>query len=214
MTWSTIRRTLRPITRWALAPRLEAHAHSGTHSYVYVVVDGDRVEGNVQFPIGDLNHATGLAIPQDEVGAMEAMAGDMATIQAYAADHLTLSADGRSWPLDFTGHRVLERKAGSYAILEYVAGPGGHLPRRFTVAYDGIMEQNHHHEALVIVKTTTGLGRLRTETEQRIPVTAGTTSVDVTIPEASTVNDVKGAAQFVAATAKELLRRARKRMRN
>lgn len=196
----------------AAAPRRCAHGHSGTHSYVYVVVDGDRVEGNVQFPIADLNRITGLTIPQDEAGAMAAIAAAAATIQAYAADHLTLSASGRSWPIDFTGHRVLERKAGSYAILEYVARPGGPVPRRFTVAYDGIVEQDHHHEALVIVKTAAGVGRLRTEDEQRIPVTSGSTSLDVTIPEESVANDVRGAARCLAATSKELLRRARKRL--
>ncbi len=208
MTRTIIRLPLRAIT-----PQRRAHGHSGTHSYVYVSVDDDRVKGNVQFPIGDLNEVTGLTIPQDEAGAMAAIAADVTTIQAYATDHLTLSADGRSWPLDFTGHRVLERKAGSYAILEYAARPGGSVPRRFTVAYDGILENDHHHEALVIIKTAAGVGKLRTETEQRIPVTAGSTNVEVTIPEESTANDVKGAAEFVAATSKELLRRARKRLR-
>jgi hypothetical protein len=208
MTWTIIRNPWR-----AAAPRRRAHAHSGTHSYVYVAVDGDRLRGNLQFPIDDLNRVTGLAIPQDEAGATAAIVADLATIEAYAADHLTLSAAERSWPLDFTGYRVLERKAGSYAILEYVARPGGPIPRRFTVAYDGVVEQNHHHEAIVIVKTAAGVGKLRTESEQRLPVTAGATSLEVTIPEETLVNDAKGAVQFVAATSKELLRRLRKRLR-
>ncbi len=198
--------------RGVFAPSRFAHAHSGTHSYVYVVTENDAITGNVQFPINDLNAAAGLTIPQDEPGARSAIAANIDVITKYASSHLTLSSGDLPWDLTFTGHRVLERKAGSYAILEYAVSGIAPVPRRFTVTYDGLMEVDHHHEAIVIVKTAAGIGKLRTEDEQRIPVTAGTTRHEVTIPEESVVNDVKGAAESVAATSKELLRRARKRL--
>ncbi len=210
--------SVRPVYRLVLdglatfvRPRTIAHAHSGTHSYVYVLIDEGTITGNVQFPIADLNEILGLSIPQDETGALEALRSHRDALEGYAAAHLTV---GDSWKIEFTGFRVLGRKAGSYAIVEYrvqyVLGPE---EREITVSYDGILHARHHHEAIVIVKTSAGLGPLRTETEQRFTCTPDATVHTVTLPPDSIQNDASGAVAFVEAEIKEYWRRARKRLR-
>lgn len=197
-----------------LRPCRTARAHSGTHSYVYVVIEDRSVTGNVQFPIVALNKAAGLTIPVDEPGALAAIDASLDEIHRYSLEHLSLHDDRGQWTLRFTGYRVLARKAGSYAILDYELAPRLDLvPRRFTVSYDGIVESDDHHEAIVIVKTSAGLGKLRTETDQQIPIAAGSTTHEVTIADESTVNDIKGAAAWIATNTRELWRRARKRLR-
>lgn len=210
-TWAeTARRGLRRV----VAPRSAARAHSGVDSYVYVVVDEGGITGNVQFPIADLNAVLGLAIPHDDVGARNGTDENLATIQDYAAEHLTIGTGEVDWSLVFVGRRVLERKAGSYTILEYrVAERLDLMPRRFTVWYDGIIHAKPKRSALVIVKTSAGWGGLRTVTEERLPFAAGSTFRDVIIPEPSARRDLGGAAAFITARTKDLLRRARKRLR-
>ncbi len=206
---SPARRALR-----AFAPRRIAHAHSGTHSYAYVVVEGAEISGNIQFPIGDLNEVLSLSIPSEEAGALAALREHRETIELYAAEHLAIGTGASIWSMAFTGLRVLERKAGSYAILEYrLSGAGDPVPRRFTIRYDGIIHAKPHHEAIVIVKTSAGFGPLHTVTEQRLPFSAATTAHDVTIPEASLVRNLSGAFEWVGSEARELTRRARKRLR-
>lgn len=194
-------------------PTRSAHAHSGTHSYVYVEVDGAQITGNIQFPISDVNEVLGLSIPQQEPEALAMIRGHRSDLEIYAAKHLTIGTAGSPWSLAFTGYRVLERKAGSYAILEYRVGDAlDPIPRRFTVTYDGVIHANPHHEALVLVKTSAGFGPLRTKTEQRFVHTAEATTHEVTLPDDSPMRDVAGAFDCLAAEGKELVRRVRKRL--
>jgi len=63
------------------------------------------------------------------------------------------------------------------------------------------------------VKTIAGFGPVRSEREQQIAFTAGSTTHEVTIPEDSLANNAAGAAGFLFASGKELVRRVRKRLR-
>ncbi len=198
--------------RWR--PRRVAHGHSGTHSYATVEVEGASVTGTVQFPISDLNVALGTELPMDESGAKQSILAARDRLEAYIGDHFSITDAGRSWPVVFTGYRVLERSAFSYAIFEYRVPdlPTG-VPRDFRVTFDGIIEATPDHEALVIVRTSAGFGPVRTKHEQRFLTTGGTTSHAVTIPADSWRHDASGATQHVVAQVKEYLRRARKRLR-
>jgi len=215
--WYTMHRTIRAIRRLPaalLVPRRVAHAHSGAHSYVFVEVGDAFITGNVQFPITDLNEVLSLSIPQDEVGALAAMHERRDVIEGYAADRLSIGTGAASWAVAFTGHRVLERKAGSYAILDYrITSDLDPVPCRFTVTYDGIIHAKPHHEALIIVKTSSGIGPFRSVREQQLACTGGHTVQDVSLAEDSAWRDVTGAAEFITAGARKLLRTARKRLR-
>ena len=190
-----------------------AHAHSGTHSYAYVVVKDGSVEGNVQFPITDLNDVLDLALPADQQGALEAMRHHRDAIEGYAAQHLTLSSNGQQWALRFTGHRVLERKSYSYAIVDYVIDEPFDAPlRRVTITYDGIVHANPHHEALVIVRTTAGFGPLQHKDDITLTISSDETTHDVSLPGESTWANVVGAARYVEAQARRLVTRLRKRV--
>lgn len=205
---------LRKVASAPLSPRWIAHAHSGTDSYVYVVVAGDGITGNVQFPIADLNEVLELAIPQDEAGAMQETRTHLATIEAYAREHLAIGTGEADWTLAFTSQRILERKAGSYTILEYrVADRLSPVPRTFTIWYDGILHARVERHGLVIVKTSAGFGSLRTVSEERIPYRAGSTFQEVAVADSSLGADLAGAAGYILAEVKDLARRAQKRFR-
>ncbi len=195
-------------------PRRVAHGHSGTHSYAIVEIEGPTATGSVQFPISDLNGALGLDLPHDEEGAMQGILSAWDEFEAYIQAHFSVTDTGRRWPVEFTGCRVLERSAFSYAIFEFrVPDTTPAVPREFRVAFDGILDTDPDHEALVIVRTSAGLGPIRTKREQRFATTRGKTNHEITIPADSWRKDVTGAGQRVVADSKEYLRRARKRLR-
>lgn len=195
-----------------LAPRRVAHAHSGTHSYVTLHVGPGDLTGNVQFPATALDAALATSIPPDEAGAMTWLEANRDLFTGYVSDHLTID-DG--WRLVFGSHRVLARPAYTYLIVDLgVEVPTGVVPRTFTVSYDGIIHADPGHEALVIIKTSAGIGPMRTVTERRIETRAGATKHRITMSEPSPVHDAIGAAEHVARQAKGLFRRVKKRLQS
>ncbi len=200
-------------TERLIRPRRIAHAHSGTHSYAIVEIDGGTVTGTVQFPIDTLNRVLSLAVPLEEHEALAAIDANREIIDAYIRDHFSIHEATGTWPIEFTGRRVLERKRFSYAIFSYRVPSLGSVPQQFTLKYDGIVASEATHEGAAIVRQHAGFGRLRSKREQRWPVVAGSTSFDAVARRDSLATNAAGAWQAVADTAREYLRRARKRLR-
>lgn len=196
-----------------LAPRRRAHAHTGTHSYVMLTIDGRRVTGSVQFPIHDLEHVLEIDLTAQDAGLLAAVAGHLGTINGYAHEHLTISSDEGEWDLEFTGLRVLPRADRPYAALDYrVFDPPRPLPASVSIGYDGILHDRDHHEALVIVHTFSGVGRMRTRAEQEFIFTRANTSARIHFPKSGASAEVAGTARFVVAESAEVARRIRKRV--
>jgi hypothetical protein len=206
-------RPLRPF--WLrFRPARTAHAHSGVNSYGIAEIDGTSVTGTVQFTVADLNDVMGLDLPSDEAGAARALATHRDVIQSYIDAHFTLSGPDRTWPAVFDGHRILEREAFTYLIFPYrIAPPPPSAPEHLTVTFSAIVAERPDHEALVIVRTSAGIGPLRTRHEQQFVSTGGVITHHVTVAEQSLVNDAIGAVTWVRDQAKEYVRRARKRLR-
>ncbi len=197
----------------AIRPTRVAHAHSGTHSYAIVEVEQGRAKGTIQFPIAALNDALGLSIPLDETQGVAAIEAHREVLDAYIADHFALRDPSGNWSVLITGHRVLERKAFSYAIFDYEVTDRPFIPERFTMDVNGIVDFDASHEGIAIVREHAGLGPICSKWEQRFPVTSGTTSFDVEVRPPSFATNVSGAWQAVVENTREFLRRARKRLR-
>lgn len=195
-----------------LRPRRVAHAHSGTHSYLILTVDGKRVTGSVQFPVHDLEHALEIDLGGEDDGLLAAVADRFRELREYAAAHLAIRSEEGTWAIDYTGVRVLERQAGSYAILDFQV-PDAPRARSVTIDYDGLLQERDHHEAQVIVRTYTGVGRMRTQREQEFTFSTTRSSAHVVLPEPGPSAAAAGTAQFVLAEAKEVARRVGKRLR-
>ncbi len=200
-------------TERLVRPHRIAHAHSGTHSYAIVEVDGAQVTGTVQFPIDLLNLAVGLSLPIDEAGALAAIDANRAQIDAYIADHFSVGDGNRLWDINLTGRRVLQRKQFSYAIFSYEVSGLATAPERIVIEYDGIVAADQDHEGAAIVRQHTGFGKLRTRHEERWPVVAASTSFTAAIRPNTFLTNLKGAWGNVVDTGREYVRRARKRLR-
>lgn len=163
-----------------------ANAHTGSQSYVYLEIYDTAIEGNVQYPIADLNEVLGLDIPQDRRGAYDAMQANLATLQAYTADNFAIGDGNRAWPVEFTGHRVLEISAGSYGVLEFqVAERLDPVPREFTVSFSAILADKPDRDALLLIANDWESGTFRNEGESLLRYTRDRTTQVVTLDEAS-----------------------------
>ncbi len=180
---------------------------------MYVVLDGDKVTGNVQFPMHDLGHVLDVSLPTDGAGVDEAVAQSFEKIRDYASNHFKIYREGNAVDIQFTGSRSLSRSIGSYAILDYeVIGVRPAEMRSFTVEFDGIIEARHHHEGLVLIHSYRGWGPLRTRDEQQHRFDVETRLHDIVLMPAGAAQDALGAAICVKNTVKEYWRRAKKRM--
>lgn len=174
----------------ALTPVLAspAQAHTGTQSYVYLEIYDTAIAGNVQYPIVDVNEVLDLAIPQDRAGAFAAIQENLATLQTYTIEHLAIGDGTTWWTIDFTGFRVLEISAGSYAVLEFeLAERFDPVPREFTVTFDGIMSDKPDRDALLLIASDWQSGTFRNEGESLLRYTADNPRQVVQLEQASWV---------------------------
>lgn len=185
----------RSARRWSrpLAPRRVALAHSGTQSYVYLMVKGGGFIGNVQFPVHDINHILDLSIPEDEAGAGPAVAANRAALEAYAREHLAVGDGSRSWKLDFGIDRALLSVGGVYAVLEFrVAERFETFPTQVEVSYDGIIHAYPERNARIFVKTQRGWGPFRRAPEEGRTFTVDNSTQTFRVEEDTVGRDVLG----------------------
>lgn len=165
-----------------------AEAHSGSQSYVYLEIYDEIIAGNIQYPIADINEVLGLSIPQDRAGASSAIEANLGALQAYTIAHFAIGDGTRWWDVEFTGQRVLELSAGSYAILEFeVTERFSPVPREFTVTFDGIMADKADRDALLLIANDWESGTFRNEGESLLRYTPDNSTQVVSLAEASFV---------------------------
>ena len=164
-----------------------ASAHSGEESYVYLDIYDTSIEGQVEFPVSDINEILGLSIPSEGEEAQAAAEANVDLLHDYAQDHFALAGlDGTDWPIAYEGVRVLEIAGGSYIVLPYVVDRSFVVvPRQFTVAYDGIIRELPDNTALLIIATDFGSGTFKNEADALLRFTPATTVQTVDLGETS-----------------------------
>ncbi len=99
-----------------------AHAHKPSDSYLALSVEGERVVGQWDIALRDLDFAIGL----DADGNGEITWGEVKAkhneIDAYAMARLAIAADGASCPTTVTAHLIDNHSDGAYAVLRFTAG--------------------------------------------------------------------------------------------
>lgn len=197
-TWLAARRLLTPEI---------VYAHSGTTSYLYVIVDGPLVKGSIQYPIADLNEILGLEMPQQGEAASAALDEHMGRIERYALDHVAIEDGSGQRDFDITGHEVLEHDHGSYCVLHYRIKDPTDPPRKLTITFDGIVAEKPHHEVLVVLRTYAGVGRFRTQRSDHLSLDASKTTLDVELPVPSATQRLVGAVSAIGRGVRRRLRR-------
>lgn len=190
---------IRTVVATVLPPIEVAHAHSGSDSYVFVVVDDHDVHGTVQHPLGRLAGAIGAPMPE-EADAEGFVADHADTIVALVGDHVTIAGADGPWSPSFGPPRVLAHGHGTYVIVPFTIPVVVGDPTAFTITSTGpgaADHDHHHHGTLVIAKTFDGVGRFRTARSKRFEPDPDTGTAEVVLDAGSPVRSVVGAARGV-----------------
>lgn len=136
----------------ALAPATAA-AHSLTSSTIAVEVQEDSVDATISLPLETLDEALGTDYASDA----ELTADETEEVIAYIDEHLTITdADGTAWDATYDNvERETVEGIESFSVdVDFATGDSS--TSRFTIAYDGIIETEPGHEAVVVLTDSTG----------------------------------------------------------
>jgi HupE / UreJ protein len=131
-----------------LGAAMPAHAHKPSDSYLTLKVDGQRIDGQWDIALRDLDFAIGLDANQDgniTFGEVKAKHNEIA---AYALSRLRLASSGTSCPARAVAHLIDNHSDGAYAVLRFAASCGSE-PTAVTVSYRLFFDLDPQHRGLL-----------------------------------------------------------------
>ena len=143
-----------------------ADAHQTSNSYLTLIVERDRVQGQWDIAVRDLDQAIGLDQNQDGLVTWGELRAQADRVGAYAFSRLGLRLGGRDCAPKLTGFVTDYHPDGPYAVLRFVAECGGSVPEEaaLTVRYALLFDVDPQHR---------GLAHVRFEREQQIGPSTG-----------------------------------------
>jgi hypothetical protein len=129
----------------SLAP---AHAHKPSDSHLTLSVEGDRIDGQWDIALRDLDFALGLDANQDETITWGEVRARHADIAAYALTRLHLGGANAPCPAQVTGHLIDEHSDGAYAVLRFTATCVA-APKALPVGYRLFFDLDPQHRGLI-----------------------------------------------------------------
>src|SRR5439155_15155062 len=125
-----------------------AHAHKPSDSYLTLTVEGDRIDGQWDIALRDLDFALGLDVNQDDAitwGEVKARHADIAT---YALTRLRVGGANAPCPTQVTAHLIDEHSDGAYAVLRFTATCAA-APKALAVGYRLFFDLDPQHRGLI-----------------------------------------------------------------
>ena len=148
--------------RWLLCLVLALHvasaaAHKPSDSYLILQPDGERIEGQWDIALRDLDYAIGLDSDDDGEITWGELRARHEAIAAYALAHLELRSNGVDCPSLATGQWVDRHSDGSYTVLRFEA----RCPLRITMleaSYRLFFDLDPQHKGLLRLDLPAGKG--------------------------------------------------------
>ena len=96
-------------------------AHKPSDSYLSLSIQSNRIEGQWDIALRDLNDAIGLDADENGELTWGEVQGKHNEISAYALSRLTLTADQQTCPAQIVEHLIDRHTDGAYAVLRFRA---------------------------------------------------------------------------------------------
>jgi hypothetical protein len=116
-----------------------AFAHKPSDSYLTMNVEGEKIAGQWDIALRDLDFAIGLDANGDGAITWGEVRARHNEIAAYALARLQLSSDGKACQTRSTEHLIDDHTDGAYAVLRFVSvcvGPVHTLQARYSLFHD------------------------------------------------------------------------------
>ena len=139
--------------RWLLTLALVLHAlaaqaHKPSDSYLTLRPEGERVEGQWDIALRDLDYAIGLDTDDNGEITWGELRSRHDAVAAYALSHLKLRADDAVCVMQVVDHLVDQHSDGAYAVLRFHARcPAG--VSSLAVSYDLFFDLDPQHKGLL-----------------------------------------------------------------
>lgn len=125
-----------------------ALAHKPSDSYLSLQVVDQRIDGQWDIALRDLDYAISLDDDQDGTITWGELRAHHADIAAYALARLDLSADGEGCPTRVVAQLVDQHTDGAYAVLRFTA-TCKQAPQRLTGSYRLFFDSDPQHRGLL-----------------------------------------------------------------
>ena len=125
-----------------------AYAHKPSDSYLTLKADGDRINGQWDIALRDLDFALGLDANQDGAITWGEVRAKHADIAAYALSRLALGLQNAPCPATVAGHLIDNHSDGAYEVLRFTAQCAA-APKALAVEYRLFAELDPLHRGLL-----------------------------------------------------------------
>ena len=140
-----MRRWLLSVALWAFAwSMMPADAHKPSDSYLTLRVDGERIEGQWDIALRDLDFALGLDANGDGDITWGEVKAKHAEIAAYALSRLRLGPSNAPCSTQVSEHLIDDHSDGAYAVLRFVATCAA-APKALSVDYRLLFDVDPQH---------------------------------------------------------------------
>ena len=125
-----------------------AWAHKSSDSYLSLQPNGDKISGQWDVALRDLDYALGLDVDNDGTVTWGELRSRQAAIASYLLAHLTLQSDGKPCATHVAQHLVDDHSDGAYEVLRFEADCAGPV-RVLQIGYDLLFDLDPQHRGLV-----------------------------------------------------------------
>ena len=127
---------------------LPAQAHKASDSYLSLAVQGEKIDGQWDIALRDLEMAVGLDANDDAAITWDEVRARHEAIGAYALARLKLSSDARACTLRVSEHLIDSHTDGAYAVLR-LQGACPEPVATLSVDYNLLFDVDPQHKGLL-----------------------------------------------------------------
>lgn len=125
-----------------------AQAHKASDSYLSLAVQGEKIDGQWDIALRDLEMAVGLDANDDAAITWDEVRARHEAIAAYALARLKLSSEGVDCPMRVTEHLIDSHTDGAYAVLRLQASCAAPVAT-LSVDYNLLFDVDPQHKGLL-----------------------------------------------------------------
>ncbi len=173
----------------AVAPT-GASAHAGNQSYLYLDITDKAVGGRVEMPMTDVRDVLGIDLVERGDDLAEDIVTATPALQAYVDQHLSLGANGETWPIVFTTVEPLAadplEPSRNYIYVDFLVDLEFEtVPRVLDVTFDPFFDDIRDRDGLLLIGNDVQAGVLNNPDEVFVRFTADSRTQVVSLDDTS-----------------------------
>lgn len=128
-----------------------AEAHEPDHSYIFLKIYENSIEGRFEVTAIDLNRELGTNL-NTEIVESEVM-NILPRIQTYVSSKIIFGANGSNYKINFTKTAILDLDEEADNIeLHFTLEPVSSIPKNLDITYNAFLEQSPNHRGILIIE--------------------------------------------------------------